>query len=235
MLKQPLTMLYANISATNAPLVSPPTLKSDGIVKPLDAKVATVEVVLEKPPPAPQSPVDFLKALFSRNEHGSCLLANLNDNMTFARPSKEATDAYDLTAVQAIRYNDMDKLREMLREGKSFNACNRFGESLIHMVCRRGNIEIARFLIKEACVDVNVKDDFGRTPMHDACWTSKPNVAIMDLLLDHVSPEMLLAEDVRGHTPFNYARKEHYEEWTQYLRGKEEDLQRRITTFGLIR
>jgi hypothetical protein len=43
---------------------------------------------------------------------------------------------------------------------------------------------------------------------------------------------MLLAEDVRGHTPFDYARKEHYEEWVDFLKEKEEELQRRITTYG---
>ena len=226
-------MLYANLSTTNTSYVTAPSYSSDEIVKPQpDAKL---QVVADKPPPEPQSPVDFLRKMFARNPYGAVLLADQDDNLNFNRPSKDATDAYDLGVVQAIRYNDMEKLRSMLREGKSFNACNRFGESLLHMVCRRGNIEIAEFLIKEACVDVDVRDDFGRTPLHDACWTSKPNVAMMNLLVNNVSPELLLVEDVRGHTPFNYARKEHYNEWVQFLKEKEEDLQRRITTFGLIR
>jgi len=182
-----------------------------------------------------RSPVKLLRELFDRNQFGRTLLGNPDDFVSFSRPTQEATDAYDLSVVQAIRHNDVERLRSMLREGKSFNACNRFGESLIHMVCRRGNIEIAAFLVQEACVDVDVRDDFGRTPMHDACWTSTPNVSIMDLLVNSVSPEMLLAEDVRGHTPFDYARKEHYEIWYQYLSGKEPDLQRRISTYGSMR
>lgn len=196
------------------------------------AAIAEVPVV---PPPNPH-PVAFLKDAFARNQFGATLLGDPATNYpSFHRPTQEATDAYDLNVVQAIRHNDIERLRSMLREGKSFNACNRFGESLIHMVCRRGNIPMATFLIKEACVDVDVRDDFGRSPMHDACWTSKPNVAIMDLLVNSVSPEMLLAEDVRGHTPFDYARKEHYEEWCEYLINKEGDLQRRITTYGSMR
>ena len=184
----------------------------------------------------PTHPVAFLKDVFARNPYGKKLLGDpATDYPSFHRPTQEATDAYDLSVVQAIRNDDIERLRIMLREGKSFNACNRFGESLIHMVCRRGNIPMATFLIMEACVDVDVRDDFGRSPIHDACWTSKPNVAIMDLLVNSVSPEMLLAEDVRGHTPFDYARKEHYEEWCQYLKSKEADLQRRITTYGSMR
>jgi ankyrin repeat protein len=226
-------MLYANHPTATTGYVTAPSYGADEIVKPQPE--AKLHVVVEKPPPAPQSPVEFLREMFYKNCYGGALLADLDDNLSFNRPSKAAIDAYDLGVVQAIRYNDMDRLRALLREGKSFNACNRFGESLMHMVCRRGNVEIANFLIKEAGVDVDVRDDFGRTPLHDACWTSKPNVAIMDLLLDHVSPELLLVEDVRGHTPFQYARKEHYEEWLNYLKDKEEDLQRRITTYGMMR
>jgi len=235
-------MLYANVSPAPNGLVSctSPFQHTDNVVvnehsgsqSVAPVKTQTVE---DKPPPPPQSPADFLRAMFQRNFHGAAVLGNPDDFVSFARPTQEATDAYDLDVVRAIRYNDMDALRQMLQEGKSFNACNRFGESLIHMVCRRGNIELAQFLIKDAGVDVDVRDDFGRTPLHDACWTSKPNLEMMDLLLNCVSPDMLLAEDVRGHTPFEYARKEHYEIWTNYLSDKEEELQHRITTYGLIR
>lgn len=228
-------MLFATQTNTTG-LISSSPYKVDDLVKPVvHSAPQPVKEPVEKASPAPRSPVVFLKDIFARNQFGQTLLGDPAMYPAFARPTQEATDAYDLNVVQAIRHNDIERLRTMLREGKSFNACNRFGESLIHMVCRRGNIKIATFLIKEACVDVDVRDDFGRSPMHDACWTSKPNVAIMDLLIDSVSPEMLLAEDVRGHTPFDYARKEHYEEWYQYLSRKEDDLQRRITTYGSMR
>ena len=228
-------MLFATQTNTTG-LISSSPYKVDDLVEPVvHSAPQPVKEPVEKASPAPRSPVVFLKDIFARNQFGQTLLGDPAMYPAFARPTQEATDAYDLNVVQAIRHNDIERLRTMLREGKSFNACNRFGESLIHMVCRRGNIKIATFLIKEACVDVDVRDDFGRSPMHDACWTSKPNVAIMDLLIDSVSPEMLFAEDVRGHTPFDYARKEHYEEWYQYLSRKEDDLQRRITTYGSMR
>ena len=228
-------MLYTNLSPSDSPLVPSPMYKPETLVCHTNSSVsASPPEALNKQSAPATSPVVLLKEMFARNEFGNRLLANQRNNIGFARPSKEAIEAYDLTVVQAIRDNDLGRLRAMLREGKSFDACNRFGESLIHMVCRRGNIEMANFLIQEARVDVDVRDDFGRTPIHDACWTSKPNIAMMDLLINNVPPDMLLTEDVRGHTPFDYARKEHYDEWTQYLRSKEEDIQLRITTFGMI-
>lgn len=72
-------------------------------------------------------------------------------------------------------------------------------------------------MVEEAKVNVSVRDDFGRTVLHDATWTSSPNTAVMEILLRVVDPDMLLAEDVRGHTPFDYARKEHWTEWVEFL------------------
>lgn len=213
-----------------APPVAAPPVAAPPVAAPPAAQAAAPPVE-----EVPQTPVSLLRDIFACNPFGATLLGDPDNYVSFSKPTQEATDAYDLSVVQAIRHNDVERLRTMLREGKSFNACNRFGESLIHMVCRRGNIELATFLIKEALVDVEVRDDFGRTPMHDACWTSKPNVAVMDLLVNNVSPELLLAEDVRGHTPFDYARKEHYEQWHKYLTSKEEDLQHRISTYGSMR
>lgn len=109
----------------------------------------------------------------------------------------------------------------MLEEGISLDACNRFGESLIHMACRRGDVNVVSFLLIEARIDINVRDDFGRSCLHDAAWTAEPNFAVMDALLDHAPAALLLSEDVRGHTPFHYARKEHWEAWVSYLKEKE--------------
>ena len=33
---------------------------------------------------------------------------------------------------------------------------------------------------------------------------------------------MLLAEDVRGSVPFDYARREHYDKWLRYLESRKE-------------
>jgi hypothetical protein len=50
----------------------------------------------------------------------------------------------------------------------------------------------------------------------------------MDELLRIVPPDMLLVEDIRGHTPFHYARKEHWEQWTDFLRTRSHVLLNRL-------
>ncbi len=62
-----------------------------------------------------------------------------------------------------------------------------------------------------------VRDDMGRTPMHDACWSSAaPNHDIMKILIG-AAPELLLSKDKRGHSPFDYARREYWPNWVTFL------------------
>ena len=69
----------------------------------------------------------------------------------------------------------------------------------------------------DAGCSVQVCDDFGRTPLHDACWTSTPNFELISMLLDQ-DPWLLLLKDRRGTTPFGYVK---YESscflWKEYL------------------
>ena len=63
---------------------------------------------------------------------------------------------------------------------------------------------------------VQVTDDFGRTPLHDACWTSEPNFDSIRLLLDQ-DPWLLCIMDCRGSTPLGYVRKAHWAVWIGFL------------------
>lgn len=155
-----------------------------------------------------ESPVAFLKSIL-RDE-------TQQKNHKFVKPTKEELLAYNHEVVQAVRTRNMDKLKQLHSSGQSLRCCNRFGESLIHMACRRGYEDIATFLIEEAGVSIRIQDDFGRTPMHDACWTSDPNFELMDMLIRQ-DPGLLLVSDVRGHTPFDYARREHWGQWVSFL------------------
>jgi ankyrin repeat protein len=172
-------------------------------------------------------PVTQLKAIFARSETGQKILQRPNRCM-FSKPSPEATDAYDLEVVKAIRNNEIEKLRALQRNGKSLDACNRFGESLIHMACRRSDLGMVKFLVEEAGVRVDVRDDFGRLPLHDACWTTLPNFEVMDVLIKASSPALLLSEDVRGHTPYHYARREHWTDWVQFLNDRDQLISQRL-------
>merc|ERR1711966_62011 len=82
-----------------------------------------------------------------------------------------------------------------------------FGESLMHMACRRGYGDIVSFFLNEGGVNVRIRDDCGRTPLHDACWHRKCQYEIVDSIV-RLDPSLLCISDKRGHTPFAYARRE---------------------------
>ena len=63
---------------------------------------------------------------------------------------------------------------------------------------------------------VQITDDFGRTPLHDACWTSSPNFDVVWLLLEE-DPWLLCAMDCRGSAPLGYVRKAHWALWIGFL------------------
>ena len=123
---------------------------------------------------------------------------------------------YDMPKAAAVRTNDVNALREMLHQGQTLQVCNRFGESIINNACRRGSLDIMRFLLKEAAVSLKVVDDYGRTALHDACWTHTPCFNLVKLLLEHC-PDLLLIQDKRGSTPLQYVRRQNWREWCQFL------------------
>lgn len=195
--------------------------KKNSIATPVPVKLPTSDNL---------HPQEFLKRIFESTTFGKDLIQRKR-RPTFQKPSQEEIDAYDMQAVSAVRSGDIAKLRVMARDkGKSFNACNRFGESLIHMACRRGDVKVVRFLVREAAVRTDIRDDYGRTPAHDACWTSKPNLDVMEELLQVLPVEMFLSEDVRGFTPFQYARREHWAQWVQFLSERQSLLFNRLNS-----
>jgi hypothetical protein len=61
------------------------------------------------------------------------------------------------------------------------------------------------------------KDDVGRTPLHNACWTNNfPSFNTVELLLEKDVFLMQLT-DSRGYTPLAYVREEHWPQWKEFL------------------
>jgi Ankyrin repeats (3 copies) len=148
----------------------------------------------------------------------------------FDEPKQKEIDAYGFEALDAVRQRDLAKLKQFHSEGRPLKCSNRFGESILHLACRKGFCDVVEFLVNEANVPVWVKDDFGRTPLSDACWTIEPNFELMDVLISK-APDLLLISDARGHTPLAYVRREHWEKWNHYLRNKGQDLKPKKLTF----
>jgi len=131
---------------------------------------------------------------------------------------------YDVDVVAATREEDLQTLSDLHhKQGRSLSCCNRYGESLLHMACRRGFFPIVSFLTQEAGVAIRITDDCGRTPLHDALWHRDCQYATVDLLI-RKDPSLLLMCDKHGHTPFSYARREHWEVWKQFLWDRREHI-----------
>lgn len=184
-----------------------------------DEKRRRLDAVLDRPP---SNPGDFILAAFRANGCNASISMSTSSSL-FHAPTEEEIASYNQDVLKATRERSFDKLRAMLEEGKSLQCCNRFGESLMHMACRRGFTDVVQFLVKEAKCSLYVRDDYGRTAMHDAAWSPKPNFELMGFLID-LSPELLLLSDVRGHTPFSYVRKEHWKEWIHFLEQRVDKL-----------
>lgn len=123
--------------------------------------------------------------------------------------------SYGVCLTKAIRSSNIPMVQLLLESGLNPNACNKFGESIVHAACRRGDYNMLRVLIK-AGSSVQISDDFGRTPLHDACWTSGPNFETISILLD-LDPWLLSISDCRGSTPLSYVRKAHWALWIGFL------------------
>lgn len=140
-------------------------------------------------------------------------------NGFFEEIMEENIKAYTVEVISAVRLGNIDELERLLDLGHCMQCCNKFGESILHLACRRGYTEVVRFLIEKAKVSINIKDDYGRTPLHDACWVNSPNFELIEMLI-RSSPDLLLMQDIRGHTPLQYVKKDTTRQWDQFLTEK---------------
>jgi ankyrin repeat protein len=136
----------------------------------------------------------------------------------FESPTNEMIDSHRTEVVCAVRRNDLDAIRKMHQEGTlKGNACNKFGESILHIACHRGHTALVKYMLEDMKINVqSVRDDYQRTALHDACWTTEPAFDVVDILLD-VAPEHVLLKDARGFLPFDYVRKQDHGKWLRFL------------------
>jgi ankyrin repeat protein len=132
-------------------------------------------------------------------------------------------DAWNFEVLAAVRNGDVNQLRAFHQEGRNLKCSNKFGETLMHVACRKTLVSVVDFLIHEVGMPVNIHDDTGRTPLHDAFWTPEPNEELIDLMLSHC-PDLLFVQDKRGHCPLQYSRQSHWDTWNTYLQSRKEQL-----------
>jgi Ankyrin repeats (many copies) len=168
------------------------------------------------------TPTEYTKVLielwYNNYNNGSTEIESIRNKFKFVQPSDGLLDSYTIEAVNTIRSNDISKMQALLDKGQNFNACNRNGETLLHMVCRCCTVDIVKFLINVANVNINVVDSVGRNVLHDICWRHRLDVDMMMLFVNTIDPYMFVMPDNRGHTCFDYCRKEHYTIWIDFLK-----------------
>lgn len=120
-------------------------------------------------------------------------------------------------ASYSVALQDVDprKLREMLRAGISANPVSAQGDSYLHWVCRNGRNDLLQVLIENGC-RLQTCNIFGRTPLHEACWSRRPNFELVSTILKH-DPMQLYMADIKGLLPLAYVRRELRQEWMEFI------------------
>ena len=161
------------------------------------------------------------------NEAKAVCNSNVDDIFRYHVPTEEQLAGYTTDVVSAARHNNLDELKriydlqqknglEIQSRPCRIDGISQFGETLLHLACRRGYSDMVTFLIETCDVPTRVVDDFGRNPVHDACWNPVPQLDICQTLIGH-DPVLFLQADKRGFTPFEYARPQHWIQWKKFL------------------
>jgi Ankyrin repeats (3 copies) len=163
------------------------------------------------------SPQQYLDAMiqsrgYSADKHETLLTGYYN------KPTPLQLASYGVYVIELVRNADVDGMQEVMDLGLSPNACNTHGESILHNICRRGDVQMLDVLLQAGC-EIQVSDDNGRTPLHDACWSAEPNFALVEKILER-DIRLLYMADNRGHLPLSYIRQDHWSEWLQFLESK---------------
>ena len=107
---------------------------------------------------------------------------------------------------------------------QELKARNQFGENVLHLACRMGiSRDVLEFLVDgPAKVPLNIRDKFGRTPLHNSCMSTVPNFQNIEYVI-FKAPRMLLFEDDNSKIPFELIPQQCYEQWTRFLVLPEEE------------
>jgi hypothetical protein len=136
----------------------------------------------------------------------------------YNKPTPLQRASYDVYMIDAVKALDHEVLSAALEVGISPNPCNAYAESLVHMVSRRGDSKALQILVDNGC-NLQVADDYGRTPLHDCCWAADPAFEVAEIILA-ADPRLFYMTDSRGAVPLSYVRKEHWPLWIEYLESK---------------
>ena len=141
--------------------------RSESSMFPAEVPMETNQRKISNPKHHQVKPEDFVKTIIE--EAGFTYKCLDTDPDSFLPIEKKQHPSYPVAAL-AARNEDFALLRKLHCEGHNLQCSNKFGESIIHIICRRRRDDILDFLVSEVGVSLRVRDDLGRTPFHDAAW-----------------------------------------------------------------
>ena len=167
-----------------------------------------------KPAPLPISPQAYLDAMIRKRGYLTRRYKTLKTGY-YNKPSELQKASYHIHLIGLARSEDAEGFQAVMQAGISPNPCNQHGESLIHTICRKGSHNLLKIML-ESGSSVQVSDDYGRTPLHDACWASKPSFEIVKMILQR-DIRLLHMTDARDAVPLSYVHKEDWKAWIEFL------------------
>jgi hypothetical protein len=162
-----------------------------------------------------QTPQEFLDHALALRGYSTQCYTTSNSGYSNA-PTPLQLASYDVHILKmVIRDKKVHAMVEMLTCGISPNACNKFGESLLHRVSKSGQDKLLQVFL-DCGADVQVSDSEGCTPMHVACQRSRPSFKTFELILQK-DPRLIHMLDGSGALPLSYIRADQYGAWVEYL------------------
>jgi len=174
------------------------------------------------------SNLDQLRSLIQLKEEKHTATTNTNQMFTMSEHEEEeeedvGQDSTNMNLSSSVSAAASAASSQPLLQLQDLKARNQFGETLLHLACRMGiSRDILEFLVDEpAKVPLNVRDKFGRTPLHNSCLSTVPHFDNIHFVISK-APRTLLFEDDNGKVPFELIPLQCYEQWTQFLLSEEE-------------
>ena len=133
-----------------------------------------------------------------QHENGLPETGQLDELTKFRLKAKEPP--VKLSLCEAVKLNDIARVKALLEDSTDVNAADEFGEKPLHIAAVRGYLQVASMLIVQGA-DVNGGDVRGLTPLHAAAWSGSNEVVA--LLIDKGAD--INAGDEDGVTPLHAA------------------------------
>ena len=99
-----------------------------------------------------------------------------------AKDHKESLDRAGRSELHyAVVDKNLERLKELVRQGMSVNLSDRKGWTPLHCAAQNNDAETARFLLDSGAA-VDPKDSYGNTPLSTAVFNSRGNGELIELL-----------------------------------------------------